>query len=453
MSSQAAAPSVNEDTSNPTRASFLRLPQEIRDRIYEELLTSYNCSMPYYKLHQKLEVAILRVNKAIHQQAMKTLYEKNCWAMINIDTALYRKIVPPSVRHGNSVNAGYAILRSSGEFLRGKVALSIDLRSLGHQSQADRTTLMVYEYSMQNFFRGFSKCGRLGPTRIDLRFWENAGARRHQAVILEYLKETRGLDLVTVSGVQPQSTGRDLEEDMRKPFVHVQEIIDRVQNYVTLADRAYKEGKYGTARSIANNGINFLRWYSDMKHQALLRLEGRNEKRIHELWELRSKSGFACARASIGLGDLRHAWEIIDRTMYELASDPRGITSHAAEALCCASMVLASRDADNIAVFCLLQALKVSPGHPRADLAVDGMEARLQGQVDVKDLIVKQNIERVLGPFRHQDRGQYPVSEDDYHDFFAAFTGTAGEINFVARAYQNWDMKDLWDYLRGWIAQ
>ena len=178
--------SLNE-ISTPNPPNLLTLPQEIRDKILDELLISKYWSNPYRPSPQKFDLSIPRVSKALYEQAMETLYEKNCWVVVTVDIDLCSEILTRiSGQQGSGV--GHIILRNGGIRLRGKVALSVDLRQ-GRYSQT-RTTFVVNGYSMSCVFRAFTTCALDAPlTRIDLRFWENSAARRHQTSILVCLHD------------------------------------------------------------------------------------------------------------------------------------------------------------------------------------------------------------------------------------------------------------------------
>ena len=72
----------NNEGNGPEPFRILDLPREIRDQIYRELLT------PRIKRAHKsyeLETAILRVNRQMHRESSKVLYEENCWVFFIIN--------------------------------------------------------------------------------------------------------------------------------------------------------------------------------------------------------------------------------------------------------------------------------------------------------------------------------------------------------------------------------
>lgn len=62
---------------------FLALPAELRNQIYADILTkTYILRGPGNRLSESYSLAILRVSKAVYEEANKVLYEKGTFFII-----------------------------------------------------------------------------------------------------------------------------------------------------------------------------------------------------------------------------------------------------------------------------------------------------------------------------------------------------------------------------------
>lgn len=97
---------VNNASGSEANGSFdfTRLPREIRDRIYEELLLTD--LIDYGLTTWSLEPSILRTSKQIHAEAGIFLYQSNNWILCSIDEIL-RDILAKQVKlsYPTSINA------------------------------------------------------------------------------------------------------------------------------------------------------------------------------------------------------------------------------------------------------------------------------------------------------------------------------------------------------------
>lgn len=256
-------PDANGEEGSNT-VGFLDLSLELRNQIYRELLfqpIGYGAA----RRRHKFETSILRVNKQIHQEASRVLYEENAWVVFE-----YRS--PGGGGILNVPNDHYLIETSRNIPRRGRLAFG-GIPSLRVRVQCcDLPWFEVIHYDIvplewvrdmtRVFVRGDnSYCDvYLKDDEFAVHFHENLKHESRRRMALEFLELIRGVRKAKIYGLTPPSLRVSLAKQMRTPLKSIDELIDRTSAYIHRAELMLAQGHVQLAEELYDQGYDSSIW-------------------------------------------------------------------------------------------------------------------------------------------------------------------------------------------------
>lgn len=81
------------------------LPREIRNNVYALLLHTKRFDHQRQFNHNGIHLAILHVNKQVHAEVSKVLYEENCWVLLRMDWREHNRLEDLQVQDKNGIRS------------------------------------------------------------------------------------------------------------------------------------------------------------------------------------------------------------------------------------------------------------------------------------------------------------------------------------------------------------
>lgn len=248
------------DMCQPTkqeRRELLKIPREIRDKIYKELLCCDRYHQQTVLLSQGvgrgLAPSILRVCTKIQDEAKTMLYNQNCWVLLNVrqDCSHAETLLIPDRRIG-----GY---EHRGRFQN--AALEMTLQKAGAEQDGKWDLHLISVYEMPSVCKSLHDWNLSLLDEITLDFGNyQRQSMYNQVLLLDCFREVQGFESVKVTGLLSLLDETNMAEYMKPNFCHFQEIRDRVMVYTDRALAEEKAGQFYNARSTYHDTIGFIDW-------------------------------------------------------------------------------------------------------------------------------------------------------------------------------------------------
>lgn len=194
-----ATPQDSAPTS--TAVGFLTLPRELRNRIYEELLSVDEFQVQQFADWRKLEPKILSVNRQIHHEASQTLYDENGWLTLTAEKWAVESMVYDRVESLAGFPGGSEpVKRYPNDRLSGSAIVHMRLEE-GSNSTEETVNLVIHMSAMARFCRLLTQSLWVSEVDLVLCFRPHAKTSR-QNRLLASLSQARGLRRVTLLGTE-----------------------------------------------------------------------------------------------------------------------------------------------------------------------------------------------------------------------------------------------------------
>lgn len=422
---------AQKSVSASKNVGFLKLPRELRNRIYEELLSVDEFQIQQFRAWRKLNPQILGVNSQIYHEASGTLYDENGWVTLTAGVLVVHAIACEYIgSHRGFPGDRQPVERHGNDRLSKSAILDIRQRQGSDVTEEEETVNLVIPLAaMPRFCRLLAQSDRSRNLDLVLRFNTHAKTG-HQNSLLGSLGQARGLRRVVVIGTEQPWVAVNTAQAMTTKYKRLADILNTVSAYRNNSECESRNGRMLAARNLIQDGADFVDWWLG---EVRPRIAGVNRAELDELLQARAEMGYSCASLYLRSGSIGPAQEAIKCVIYTLAADNGLSEIHKA----CAHFYMAQSFETvgwkNAAVYSYLQALRFRPGYQDADAAVDQLEKTLGSGMAFEDVKVKHNIQHVLGPLRHQPTDSPVVKPSVYNEIFWKFDGTAPEIRSLGR--------------------
>ncbi|KAL9632882.1 MAG: hypothetical protein Q9164_005034 [Protoblastenia rupestris] len=251
----------------------------------------------------------------------------------------------------------------------------------------------------------------------------NPRATSYQSKLLEGLSPIGHSDNVTVFTANSRNWRvQEVDSVIGTPYRNIDEILKRASSYQVRAQQQFDKGDHRASGCIAYEALKLLNstntgWYQDQKDKEIKegKLTAFSNQAVHFTFHIviisLALGDVALVRAAISklaycVGEFDSIANIFDRV-----TESQGATAY--QYLGSAWM---AEGVNSKAAWCFLEALRRSPVHKSIDIAIDQLEAQVKASTDLKDLIVRYNIVKVLQPLHHcaADRNIH-LSADEHH--------------------------------------
>ena len=429
--------SLTEDQSGggtSTKTGFMRLPVELRQKVYRELLGPFKMS--------GFQTNILRVSKGIHDEAVEIFHGENVPIMFHVHRQVLGHLKSNARDDGVNFPVSFAVHAVTGADGRigSEPALTVSIapqRSCSSvqdsQWQDEFERYVGFPRNLPGICKSITMCHiknslhlRLSLPSAEYRTLEGRLDR-----LLDDFRECRGVgtaEILTAGGMPVET---DLSSLMAKPLENFDEILTRARCYQErvrqLAGRRPSE-----ALPVVDRADYFFGWWSSNGFE----LSNETNKKWTEFWDMKTETSLAYAFQLLQCGEPKKAREVARRILqtYPLKSEsapvPRRLWDKESEAHYILGLTYL-QDYEEGCVICalyeFLQALISKPGHERVDTEIDKMEAAIENSAIPNDEIVRWNIKHVLGRFRHQPLLD-PSLDADNHSHRGPAGMTADEL-------------------------
>lgn len=186
---------------------LMRLPRELRDQIYRELLVSKEKEPNTEENVARctLEPAILRCSKQVHEEAYRVLYEENVWIRFTLDAALLQQLDLSEECHVFTTNL---------ESFPGPLALNVTMKPTNNTPQEVRLSENILHQSdltlfLCNMYTEFPE--NLADYHVRLHIDETFHKHNNdEERLLDDFRDMQGFGKASVTGTASLSTGQEL---------------------------------------------------------------------------------------------------------------------------------------------------------------------------------------------------------------------------------------------------
>ena len=366
----------------PKTVGFLDLSRELRDQIYRELLyqpIGYGAA----RRRHKFETSILRVNKQIHKEASRVLYEENAWVVFEIRwVGLVLNV--PSER--------YLITTSRDIERNGRLAFGGDptLRVRVQHCEIRSHKILYYVIVPLEWVRDMTRVFVRGdisyyPEFLEddefaVHFHENQKHESRQKMAMEFLDIIRGVRKAKIYGLTSPSLGASLAKHMMTPIKSIDELIDRTSVHNRRAELMLAQGQVYLAEELYNQGYNSSIWAAAADRTFMTNVSP-SKSGI-----LRSKlceSLEGSAVCSLRHGSSRRACIKLKDYIIENSDLP---DSQKAAGFYYHGLASVAAGFDNEALFGFMRVLILIPGYEAVDEEVDALEERVTKGMSPQDV-------------------------------------------------------------------
>ena len=400
------------------KTSFSRLPLELRQKVYRELLG------PYMTIG--FQTSILRVSKEIHDEALEIFSQENGFVMYHFDRKVLGQLrlnADSDTQDFLALSKLYPVTGADGRIgFEPALTVSVALQQSSSpepdsQSQHEWERYVAYPISLADLCKTLTVCGIRNNLHIRLYL----PSTEYRAVfgrldfILDHFQECRGVGAAGILAAGGLPVHTDLSSLMTKPLEHFDEILtwgrcfqDRVRQ---LAGRRPSEAL--PTMTIANCFFNWWGCYG-------FDLSNETDKKWNEFWDMSFETLLAFAFQTLQDGDLKLARQV-SRAIWETrpmkresAPVPRRLWDIESEGHYVLGLCSLAEGCKICALYEFLQALIDKPGHETVDKEIDRMEAAIKTSEIPEDEITRWNIKYVLPRFRHQPLLDPNLDADDH---------------------------------------
>ena len=432
----------------------MNLPRELRDKIYRYLLRVDGFAILRDETpSEKLDLSILRVNRTLHIEASRTLYEENPWVCVIIEPELLRILRLMKVGVKGICSGDRPISTGISARIRAEAVATMTLQTLyQNDPMTDQVPLVVCLFAIPRLGRvlGFYLKIREIGIAVSLNA-RNAGKVKeawHERMV-NWLDEYRGFGRARILSGRDGESLVSLGKLMMSPSPEPQEYFDRASAYQNRALQKEKSGQLSEARYDYQDSYNLGLWFIESVYYDVEFLDDDEKPVGRSIFDLVNAVSISYAFLLIKLRDLKRALYHIDWTLGFRLRYEKDNRYNVETAFVCGLRDLAI-GADNGAVHCFLRILWEQPGHHGADDAVDEIESRLKGRTGWTEIIILYNIHRVLQPFRHQKHGSAVMDKAAFGEVLRRWLSCVDEVDSIG-------YRTAWRFDRGfdlnWIKR
>ena len=362
---------------------FLDLSRELRDQIYRELLfqpIGYGAA----RRRHKFETSILRVNKQIHKEASRVLYEENAWvvfesrspggSILDLPSERYPITISRNIsRNGRLAFGGNPSLRVRVQFCQNRFFEILHYVIIPLEWVRDMTRVFVRgDISYHPEY--------LEDDEFAVHFHQNQKHESRQKMAMEFLEIIRGVRKAKIYGLTSPSLGASLAKHMMTPIKSIDELIDRTSVFIRRAELMFAQDQLHLAEELYNQGYDSSTWAAATDRTFMTNVSPR-KSRI-----LRSKlceSLEGSAVCSLRHGNSRPACTklmeyILDNSDLPDSQKARGFHYY--------GLAMVAAGNDRRALFGFMRVLILIPGHEAVDNEVDALEERVKKGMSTEDV-------------------------------------------------------------------
>ena len=353
---------------------FLDLSRELRDQIYRELLfqpIGYGAA----RQRHKFETSILRVNKQIHKEASRVLYEENAWVVFEIRSPGGRILDIPSERY--LITTSRDISRNGRLAFGGNPSLRVRVQHCTIRFYNILHYVIVPLEWVRDMTRVFVRGDKLyHPEFLEddefaVHFHENQKHESRQQMAMEFLEIIRGVRKAKIYGLTSPSLGASLAKHMMTPIKSIDELIDRTSVYMRRAELMLAQGQVYLAEELYNQGYDSSIWAAAAGRTFMTNVSPRRS-RILSSKLCESLEGSAVC--SLRHGNSRPACIKLKDYILENSDLP---ISQKATGFYYYGLASVAAGFDNEALFGFMLALILIPGREAAEKEVDALDERV----------------------------------------------------------------------------
>ncbi len=401
------------------KTGFLRLPPELRQKVYRELLGPFR--------RMEIQTNILRVSKRIHDEAVKIFYAENGFVMYHVHRNVLGQLRPNPQNDHHDFPSTFVVWPVTGADGRigSEPALTISI-ALQHSCcsvqdsrwRDEFDTYVGYAFHMPEFCKVITSCHirdrlhvRLSLPSVEYRTFQGRLDR-----LLDCFQECRGVGSAEIFDVGGLPVETDLSHLMAKPLEHFDEILTRARCYQDRVRQQVARRHYSEALGTLERACTFLGWWSENG----IELSNETEEKWTAFWDLKLETSLLFASQSLHHGNFERAREEIDIILgtyplkRESAPVPRRLWEKESEGHYIAGLSYLLEDRTISALHSFLKALISKPGHEKVDEEIDKIEAAIENSDQPRDEIARWNIKHVLEGFRHQHLLDPSLDEDNH---------------------------------------
>ena len=422
------------------KPGFLRLPLELRQKVYTHLL-----GRPFRA--QRFETSILCVNKMIHEEAVKILYGENGVVMYHVHRSLIGQLMVGSQNERNdfpSTFKVYHITQADGR-IGSEPALTVSV-ALQHSCYPEQDSRWRDEFEryvgiaadVAGFCKVLTAC-HIRPSlhlRLSLPSVEYRKFGGRPDIILDHFRECRGVGTAEIFTAGGLSIEPDRCSLMCKPLQCFDEILNQARSYRDGARQQTASRHHLEALMMWGKAYCYLYWWA--VHG--VELSNETEAKWTEFRDMKLETALLYASHWLRHPSAQEARRVMATMLgtYPLKSEsapvPRRLWDKESEGRYILGLCSLLEGCNVCALYNFLKALICKPGNEKVDKEIDKLEAAMENSNIPRDEIARWNIKHVLGRFRHQPlldpsldadnhghRGPADMTEDDLNKLVDSF--------------------------------
>ncbi|KAK0507397.1 hypothetical protein JMJ35_010435 [Cladonia borealis] len=404
------------DTSKKT--GFLRLPLELRRKVYREVLgPCRTCGF---------QTSLLRVSKVIHDEALEIFYRENGFFMYHIHRKVSGQLRPNPLGEDRDFlphHKVYPVTGADGRIgFEPALTVSIALQQSCSsepisQSQDEWEKYVALPVTLLIFCKTVTMCKIRNSLhiRLDLPSVESGASMVNQDFLLDQFRDCRGVGTAEILAPGGLPIYPDLSSLMAKPLEHLDEILTRARTF-HLGVRRVAGLRPSEALPLLVTANYFFEWWGGHGFE----LSNETDKKWNEFWDMSIETSLAGAFQSLQNGEPKKARQVASRIWdtrplkRESAPVPRRLWDMESEGHYVMGLCSLAEGCKICGLYEFLQALIDKPGHETVDKEIDKMEAAIEDSENPVDEIVRWNIKYVLRRFRHQPLLDPNLDADDH---------------------------------------
>lgn len=471
---------VNSDMQTSPAFPFLKLPQELRDQVYENLLCPHIDGTQHRRVEKirdyGLEPSILRTCKQVCQEASTVLYSKNSTVLIRMDALAYQILQSrrfPSfpeeyafarVEGGEAANVAvftmeisvleeYRVQKRNREKVKVKGRGKAKAKAKNSVPEEQDLVFIGFMPALPKICRLITSCGFAEIMQLVIHMERLIGRSpktRLQVLsdCLESFREARGLGRAVIfTEPQHSASAAEIADLMMTHIQAFDEAFGIVRAYEARVLRQLKEKRWNDAQATLQNALDFFHSTRYTYHPSQQRGTTNKKRHEFEVKLINTQWNYVSCCLRIGrTGDALH--QIRQMFLYDIPrnrtqAQQEGYWDRAADAYYAIGKAYTIDGFLNSAVHSFLQALLTAPGHVDADRAIDDLEERVKSSSKPEDVRAKLNIECIPREVRHPVPGQHRLTGVQVKQLIEGFTATYSEIQRLILQRENTSVSTL----------
>lgn len=387
------------------------------------------------------------MNKQVHAEVSKVLYEENCWVLLRMDWREHNRLEDLQVQDKNGIHSRIQLPKVDG-FL-GTPNMEISLKHKDANPDRQLWSYVISAYSLPHLLRIIVQHFPSPDATLSIQIAPSVKCTTRATwtpkQLLGPFRDIRGLEVAIITGCD-ESLAKEVVTTMTKPFGNTRgldpkEFHQRALVYLSLGGKYLEAKQYCKARDTFFEGAEYIRWlalnpFDKKKIQHNDDPSSDYQQLMNDTYKELSLSSIHCCNI---LGEARAARIQLHKLCEESGTYYRLTTSELTTCYVEAGNSYLLDDAWNAAAYSYLCGLLGVPGDVRTNQAVAALYDRVKEGLDPKHAIVKYNIVHVLEPLRLEVSSGDPCSnrqsEDICRGFGRGFVGEVREIQSLL-AYQ-----------------